>query len=74
MIIVRKARKSDLKEIIKLHRELGMHEKEFDELVNPNHLCEPVKKVIGRNVVVFVAEENNKIIGFASAEIKRRVH
>ncbi|MCD6576283.1 MAG: GNAT family N-acetyltransferase [Nanoarchaeota archaeon] len=72
MVVIRKAREADAKSIIQLHKELGLHERGIDELVNPNYLCEPVKRVAGRNVVVFIAEDGNKIIGFASAEIKSR--
>ena len=71
MIVVRKAKKSDAKAVQKLHRELGVHEHSLDKLVSPNHLCEPIKKIVGGNVAVFVAEADGKIVGFVSGEIKK---
>ncbi len=71
MIVIRKARKSDSKEVIKLHRALGKHEHKLDKLVIPTYLCEPVKTVTGRNVAVFVAEDDGEIVGFAAGSVKR---
>lgn len=68
---IRKATKKDLKEILKLELKLVKHVKNFDKDINLQRSERALKRLyseLPKNFIVIVAEENNKIIGFISAD------
>jgi ribosomal protein S18 acetylase RimI-like enzyme len=71
-MIIRQAKKSDNKKVIDLYRKELNLEKKFDKFSLPNRILKEVTKDINKkNNIVYVAEDNKKIIGFTHGIIKK---
>lgn len=64
---IRKAKKEDIKEIVKVELGSGYHKKKFNVMVMVEELFE------NKNEYICVAEENDKVIGYRSFNLKGKV-
>jgi len=74
-MIIRQAKKSDKKEVIKLHIKLARSSMKFDKLIIPTRIgCNILNDFEKNDAIILVAEDKGKLIGFAYGTIKKVKH